>query len=194
MADPITFLGALLRSPKGVGAIAPSGRGLAAMMVKMAGIEPGQVIVELGAGTGPMTRAIVDAHPDNPLLVIEPDPELAAACRERVPEAEVIEAYAQDVRTLLRDRGHEGAQRIVSSLPFAIWPDELQRDVLDAVIDVLEPGGCMVTFTYVHGPWLPAGRRVRALLDDRFASVTCSPTVWANLPPAFVYTCERGDT
>jgi phosphatidylethanolamine/phosphatidyl-N-methylethanolamine N-methyltransferase len=191
MADVTTFLGAFFRSPAAVGAVAPSSSALAAMMVRSAGIQPGQVIVELGAGTGPMTRALVDAHPNNPLLVLEPDPVLAARCRERVPGADVVEAYAQDLPALMASRGYKQADRVVSSLPFAGWPAELQQAVLDAVLGVMAPDGRMVTFTYVQGPWLPAGRRVRKLLEERFARVSCSPTVWGNVPPAFVYCCER---
>jgi phosphatidylethanolamine/phosphatidyl-N-methylethanolamine N-methyltransferase len=191
MADVATFWRALMRSPTGVGAVAPSSGALAAQMVRSAGIGPDHVVVELGAGTGPMTRALVDAHPHNKLLVLEPDPGLAAACRERVPEADVVEAFAQDLPALMASRGYARADRVVSSLPFAAWSDELQRAVLDAVLQVMAPDGRMVTFTYVHGPWLPAGRRVKQLLDERFARVSSSPVVWGNVPPAFVYCCDR---
>lgn len=191
MADPVLFLKAFLRDPSGIGAVAPSSPALARAMVEAAAIGPDDVVVELGAGTGPMTEAIVAARPVGPLLVLEPDGALAARCRARVPQAEVVEAFAQDLPALLDARGHDGCDRIVSSLPFASFPAALQDAVFDAIGAVLRPGGRMVTFTYAHSPWLPAGRRARRVLDARFASVTTTPVVWGNVPPAFVYVCAR---
>lgn len=191
LGDLRTFLEAVARAPAGVGAIAPSSPALAEMMVRLAHVEPGDRIVELGAGTGPMTRALRAAHPDNPLLVLEPDAGLATKCRENAPGADVVESYAQDMRRLITERGWPHVDRIVSSLPFAGWSATLQRDVFDAILDVLKPGGRMVTFTYAHSPYLPAGRRARGVLETRFDRVTTSPMVWGNVPPAFVYVCDR---
>jgi phospholipid N-methyltransferase len=160
------------------------------MMVQCAEVGTGDVLVEVGAGTGPMTRALVDAHPDNPLLVLEPDPKLAEICRQRVPEATVHEVYAQRLPSLLEQGGHAGADRVVSSLPLAGWPAELQAEVLDTLRDAMSPDGIMVTFSYVLSPCLPAGRRARALLEARFARVEMSSVVWLNFPPAFVYICR----
>ena len=107
------------------------------------------------------------------------------------PGAEVVEAYAQDLPALLAARGHARCDRVVSSLPFAGWPAEVQDAVFEGILGALAPDGRMVTFTYVHSPWLPAGRRARARLEEAFREVTTSPVVWRNLPPAFVYRCER---
>lgn len=190
MADPIVFLRAFLRDPSGIGAVAPSSRYLAHAMVRAAGIAPHHTLVELGAGTGPMTEALQDRHPDCALLVLEPDPVLAARCRARVPQADVVEAYAQDLPSLLAARDWSAVDRVVSSLPFASFPEALQDAVFEAVLEVLAPDGRFVTFTYAHSPWLPAGRRARRMLEDRFGKVSTTPIVWRNLPPAFVYVCD----
>lgn len=191
MSELRTFLGALARKPAGVGAIAPSSRALASTMVALAHIQDGDHVVELGAGTGPMTRALRDAHPHHDVLVLEPDPGLAAKCRENVPGVEVAEAYAQELPKLIADRGWPHVDRVVSSLPFAAWPAPLQKEVFDAILTVLKPGGRLVTFTYAHSPYLPAGRRARALLERTFDRVHLSPVIWGNVPPAFVYVCDR---
>ncbi len=186
------FLRAFLRDPVTIGAIAPSGPELAARMVESAAIEPGHGVVELGAGTGPMTEALLARHPENPLLVLEPEPDLAAVLRARFPGLRVEERFAQDLPQLVESWGHR-VDRVVSSLPWAIWSPKLQREILAAVLDVLEPEGRMVTFTYWHAQPLPAARRFRALLEEHFPRVTRSPVAWRNLPPAFVFVCDRSE-
>lgn len=184
------FIGAMLRDPVAVGAIWPSGPALARAMVRASDPDPAHVVVELGAGTGPITQAILARHA-GPFLALEPDAKLAARCRRRCPQAEVVEAFAADLPALLAERGHLVAHRILSGLPFAIWPADRQDEALDAVCAALDPHGSFVTFTYAHSPWLPAGRRLRATLERRFQAVHVAPIVWANLPPATFYCAER---
>lgn len=188
--DALSFLGAFLRGPSAVGAIWPSSPALARCIVEAAEIAPHDVVVELGAGTGPFTGEVARRLSGERLLALEPDPTLAARCRARHPDVDVVEAYAQALPSLLAARGHAHADRIVSGLPFAGWPEPLQAAVFDAIVASLRPGGRFVTFTYVQSPWLPAGLRARATLEARFARVGRTPVVWANVPPAFVYVCD----
>lgn len=186
-----TFFAAAVRRPGVVGAVAPSSRALAGAMVRLADLQPGHLVVELGSGTGPMTRALVAVDRAFPRFAVEALPALAAATRRAAPAVEVVEGRAQDLPQLLAERSLGPADRIVSSLPFAAWPADLQEEVLAAITAALAPRGRMVTFTYAVSPLLPAGRRVRHLLEHSFARVAASPIVWANLPPAFVYVCDR---
>ena len=185
-----TFLAAALRHPAVVGAIGPSSRYLAADIVRRLDARPGQLVVELGSGTGPMTRALAAADPAFPRFAVEALPEMAAATRRAVPGVEVVEGSAADLPRFLAERGLGRIDRIVSGLPFAAWPDALQREVLDGIGAALGPDGRMVTFSYATSPLLPAGRRFRRLLERSFKRVTRGATVWANLPPAFVYVCD----
>ncbi|MCA9568853.1 MAG: methyltransferase domain-containing protein [Myxococcales bacterium] len=191
MSELLTFLGAVLRSPGGVGAVAPSSRALGRCMVEAAAPAAGHTVVELGAGTGPVTEVLADVVDPARLLVLEPDAELAARCRARVPGVDVQERFAQELPALVAERGWSGVDRVVSSLPFAAWSPSLQTEVFDAIEAVLAPDGRLVTFTYAHSPWLAAGRRARATLEARFAQVRTTPVVWGNVPPAFVYVCDR---
>jgi phosphatidylethanolamine/phosphatidyl-N-methylethanolamine N-methyltransferase len=47
------------------------------------------------------------------------------------------------------------------------------------------------TFAYRHGMALAAARRFRRTLHATFGEVVLTPTVWRNMPPAFVYVCRR---
>jgi phosphatidylethanolamine/phosphatidyl-N-methylethanolamine N-methyltransferase len=186
-----TFLREFARDPVQLGAVAPSGPALARRMAEAADLKPGQVVVELGAGTGPMTAEILARRPDGPFVALEPNARLAALLRQRFPQARVDERYAQELRKILTEMGHERADRVVSSLPWAIWPEPLQNEVFDAILDVLAPDGRMVTFGYLHAQLLPAAKRLRDQLARRFESVTTTPVAWLNLPPALVFVCDR---
>ena len=191
-----TFFREFARDPVLLGAVAPSGRALAERMVDAAGIGPGHAVVELGAGTGPMTAALLARHPElgqpgAPFVTLEPNPALAAVLRARFPGVRVEERYAQQLRAILDDMKVAAVDRVVSSLPWAIWPEALQDEVFRAILDVMAPEGRMVTFGYLHALPLPAARRLRRALEARFEGVHTTPAAWANLPPALVYVCDR---
>jgi phospholipid N-methyltransferase len=80
---------------------------------------------------------------------------------------------------------------ILSGLPWAAFPEQLQDRLLEEACKNLAPQGFFVTFAYLQGLLLPAGRRFARKIRGRFTHVEKSPVVWRNLPPAFVYRCQR---
>jgi phosphatidylethanolamine/phosphatidyl-N-methylethanolamine N-methyltransferase len=185
----VTFLREFLRDPKHLGAVAPSGRALARRMVDAAALDDGQVIVELGAGTGPMTAEILSRGVRARFVALEPNTSLAEVLRTRFPGLDLSERPAQEVGAILAERGWPAADRVVSSLPWAIWPEALQREVLDAVVAAMKPGARLVTFGYLQSQLLPGARTLRALLAERFETVQVTSVAWLNLPPALVLCC-----
>lgn len=184
------FLREFARDPRSLGAVAPSGPALAKLEIEAAEIGEGEPVVEIGAGTGPMTAEIVRQHPRSPLLALEPNPTLVAALRERFPAVRVEQDFAQSLPTRCAEWGHPKVRRVVSGLPWAIWPDTLQAEILDAVESILTPDGRMVSFQYVHSQFLPAAIRFKSVLESRFARVSQTGVAWANVPPAFVLICD----
>ena len=159
-------------------------------MVEYAQPEEGHCIVEIGAGQGPMTAALIE-HGHSPTLVFELQASLAKALIGRFPDLTVVQDSAAKLPTILETHGLGKADRVVSSLPWAIWSDPLQESILNGVSQGMTPHGRMVTFTYVHGRWLPGAKRFFRKLESRFSHVTVSPIVWKNIPPAVVYICDR---
>ena len=79
----------------------------------------------------------------------------------------------------------------MSGLPWALFDDVTQASILDQVAAVIGPDGVFATFAYRHGMALAAARRFRSTLQATFAEVRITPTVWRNMPPAFVYVCRH---
>lgn len=172
------FMGQMLRRPHEVVALAPSSRFLCAEMV--AELDPdGGPVIELGAGTGNITRAIL-ARGIRPEMLhsIEMNPEFCDRLRLRFPGVHVHAMSAGDVGGLPVGN----AQAVVSGLPLLSMPLDLQRSILTGTFRKLRPGGQYVQFTY--GPKPPVARAVR---DELGLEWDVSGKIWWNLPPARVY-------
>ena len=92
-----------LRNPVQVGALCPSSRGLCRMMVSHVGMESAGVIVELGPGTGVITREIVRKMPENArLIAIELDEALCGLLRQQFPEITVCNDSAAGIGDILK--------------------------------------------------------------------------------------------
>jgi phospholipid N-methyltransferase len=183
----MAFLRDVARRPLQMGAILPSGPALAREMVDAAGVRPGDSVLELGAGSGAFTREIVRRHPQNPLVLVELSPALAAGLRRDHPQAHVVEGAAEDLPAHLAALAIGPFQRVVSGLPWALWPRARQERVLDALLPSLGDDATFVTFHYVHSRAMGRVADTRALLSARFTEVTYSEPVWANAPPALVH-------
>lgn len=202
------FIGQFLKAPTQVGAIAPSGSHLADEMVSGIHLDKADVVVEYGPGTGSFTGHILAAtRPEAKVFAIELNPAMARASRERYPRLALCEGSVTEVARFCTEQGvglprldghaaraftpGAGVDAIVSGLPWAIFPEALQRQILSATVRVLKPGGVLATFAYTLGLHTPAGKRFHAMLPEYFARVERSRVVWRNFPPALVVRCWR---
>jgi phosphatidylethanolamine/phosphatidyl-N-methylethanolamine N-methyltransferase len=189
------FLAAALRNPGQFGAVAPSSPSLAAVIASVVPTAGAPIVVELGPGTGAMTTAIeARLASDARHVAIELDPRMVGFLRQAHPGLEVVEGDAVKLHALLAERGIEQADAVVSGLPWALFDEATQVSILAQVASVIGPDGVFATFAYRHGMALAAARRFRRTLHATFGEVVLTPTVWRNMPPAFVYVCRRPRT
>jgi len=192
MRDNLRFLTTFMRHPVTTGAIAPSSRALAEHMADDMGIEHADTVVELGPGTGAFTRVIeTRLRPEALYLALELDRGFAGTLARRFHRVEIINDSAVNLVEHLESRGRGHADAVICGLPWAVFPPELQEAILSAVVRGLRPGGRFATFAYVHAAWFPMARQFHRRLASRFGKVTRTPVVWRNVPPAFIYRCER---
>jgi phosphatidylethanolamine/phosphatidyl-N-methylethanolamine N-methyltransferase len=189
-AGTALFLKRWLRRPLAMGAVVPSGRLLAEAMARatlsaMAGRE-GHV-VELGAGTGHVTKALLAAGiPADRLALVERDPELAAFLRRHFPGLRIVEGDAARLSRLLAANDVGRVAAVVSSLPLLSLPAEVVNGIVHGVFDTLPRGAALVQFTY--GPSPPVPRALRERLQLQASS---GPRIWRNVPPAVIWTFTR---
>ncbi len=182
-ADLLSFLRRWLAAPRTVGAIAPSSRALARAMCAAAGPLDGPVL-ELGAGTGVFTRALVEAGVDPAALVlVERLPAFAALLRARWPQARVIEG---DAGALTADALPAPPAVVLSGLPLRAMPAAQVERIVAAVLACSAPALRLVQFTY--GLRCPVAAPLRRRLGLRARRVAF---VAGNLPPAWVWVLQR---
>jgi phospholipid N-methyltransferase len=190
--DWIKFFNGFINHPSAVGAIAPSSRYLAAEMLDRIDWKTCTAIAEIGPGTGPFTQAILDrCNHSTRFFAVEINPEFVTHLKQRFPMADIVQADASELKALCDHRQISQLDALVSGLPWAVFPEDLQRRILGAILDSLAPEGKFSTFAYLHGLPLAAGRRFRSLLRENFRSVETSSILWWNLPPAIVYHCQK---
>ena len=186
------FLVQFIREPKSVGAIAPSSRRLARHMVECVDWTDVNTVLEYGPGTGIFTEFIVDTMPtDADFVSIELNERFADMVRHRFPGINVCNDSVENVRKICDEYDMETVDAIVSGLPWAIFSDDLQDSILDAMMTVLEPGSQFVTFGYLQGLVLPAAQRFKKKLKNYFSEVKLTRPVWRNFPPAVIYQCRK---
>jgi len=189
---PFHFLREVLRSSGSVGAIWPSSPFLAKKIVGLSGVDQAHTILELGPGDGIFTRYILKAKSsDARFLALEKNPAFAKDLQHRFPSTKIVEGCATELTTLLKNHGMHSVETIVSGLPWAIFPKDLQDTILEQVYTVLSPGGTFATFAYFGPHWLGGGRVFRRSLKNRFPSLATSPVEVLNFPPAFVYVGKK---
>ena len=121
MKSVFAFWRELLKDPRSIGSISPSGAALGSAMVKVLLADRPGCVVELGAGTGAITRALVGIrHQIDNLIVIEKSPQLAAMLAARYPCLHIVQGCASLVGTL--DFPVSRPLTIVSSLPLRSLP------------------------------------------------------------------------
>lgn len=188
----LEFLKQFIVAPGDVGAVTPSSRVLAEVMVAKAQVSRATFVVELGPGTGAITKVICSHLPEAARFVaLEINEEFIKILRERHPGIHVIRDSAVNLQKRLLEQGADSCDAIVSGLPFASFDEKLQDDILAEVLRVLEPRGRFITFAYLQGAVLPKGRAIRRKLAERFSHVEMSSIIWRNFPPAQVFSAIK---
>ncbi len=177
------MLRAFWRHGRRVASFAPSSRVMARAMLRGIDFDSARCVVELGAGTGPITAELAPRlRPGTTFVAVELDPVLCARLKARFPHLDVVQADAAHLGDLLAERGVRQVDHVLSGLPLPSFPADQRDAVLATAARVLSPAGSFRQLTVMPLVYLPLYRRY---FDDvRFRFVA------ANLPPGGVYVCR----
>ena len=148
-------------------------------------LYPGARVVELGAGTGTLTQAILERGVRaTDLHLVEQNDAFARILRTRFPGATIVHEDAETLNETLSDLAGK-IDFVISGLPILWFNKDKKTRILDATFTLLKRGGALHQFTYVGRP--PVGNRLMTSL--RLQAKLLGFAV--NFPPAFVYRFTR---
>ena len=165
------------------GTIMPSSRYLVNRLLSGIDFTRARDIVELGVGTGCVTREILRRmRPDARLISLEINPEFVDLARRRFLDARLTlrSACASALPLILAEEGIDRVDAVVSSLPLRIMDQTVVDRILDVSRESLRADGRFHQYQYSLSHY--------DQLAKRYAAVGVRFTV-RNTPPAFVYEC-----
>ncbi|MGD1018890.1 MAG: methyltransferase domain-containing protein [Verrucomicrobiia bacterium] len=178
----MTFGSELLNNPRPIGSAVPSSPFLARRMASYLPRAPRGYVIELGAGTGAITAALVKRGiPAEQIVSIERSETMVRLLKRRFPSLKIALGDACELRALLRTflgKDDIGVSHVVSSLPLRSLPENVVASIIREVHAILPKEGKLIQYTYnlskTSHPCLSGFKRIRTAV------------VWANVPPARV--------
>lgn len=188
VAENKLFFKQWLKSPLNKGSFAPISMKLATKAAQQLQINENTTIVEIGAGTGRLTRAILaqGANIDK-LAMIEIDPLMCTFLKQSLKnlyhpttELKVIEGDASNLAEIIPKAWAGKVDYVFSAIPLLNLDEWIREKIIQAALDILNP----VTGSILHisySPISPIRFMSGEILQKRVVSL------WGNVPPGFVW-------
>src|SRR3974390_3280313 len=140
--EELLFFRRWIANPLKVGALLPSSRALARLVARNVELGPDDAVIEIGAGTGSITKALVSAGiPRERLFVIEIDADMCTYLRKQFPQVQIIHGDAGRLLDIVPSRWHGKVSTVVSGIPMITLPFEAQQRLIRSWFGITKPGG-----------------------------------------------------
>lgn len=177
----IAFIKEILKSPRRMGTICPSSYALARNMADKIDKDSDGLIIELGAGTGCITEALIQRGIDpSRLIIIDYSKIFVDILRDKYPALKIIQGDACELSSFIGNI--KNVKYVISSLPFASFKKEEQSRIISE-IDKIMPDGKIIQYTYVF-------MKEHTIKKFGYKCISSSIT-WKNMPPAKVMEFSR---
>jgi phosphatidylethanolamine/phosphatidyl-N-methylethanolamine N-methyltransferase len=183
--DELKFFKGWIDKPKAVGSIVPTSSITARKMASVVNPMSGLPVLEVGPGTGVITRAIL-AHgvkPEN-LYAVEYSPDFVRHLRQLYPGVNVIEGDAFNLDATLGDKSGLTFDSVISGVPLLNFPVEQRVAYVETLLDRIPTGRPVVQLTYGPLSPIPPGRGDYTVEHFHF--------VIRNIPPTQLWIYRRG--
>ncbi len=182
--NELKFIKTWVSSPKTTGSIVPTGVQLARSMASVIRTDSGLPVLELGPGTGPITRTILERGvAPKDLYALEYSEEFLKTLHNAFPGVNIIQGDAFDLDRALAGVKVDEYDCVISSLPLLNFPQSARIRLIESLLDRIAPGRPVVQFSY--GPMSPV------LANRGSYVVEHHDWVMRNVPPARVWLYRR---
>jgi phospholipid N-methyltransferase len=181
----LQFLRGFLKHPVMVGSIIPSSRTVIEKMLAPVDWGNTRLFVEYGPGVGTFTRPILEKlRPDATLLTIDTNAEFNEFLEQSIDDKRLVAVTgsAADVEKILKQRGFDMADYVLSGIPFSTLPPGLGDAIGKATAKVIRPGGAFLVYQF--------SPKVKDFIEPWFDRVDRG-FEWLNVPPASLFWAWR---
>ncbi len=184
LTDRTLFFKKFLAKGRQISSAVPSSKALVAGLLRHVDFSRPGTIVELGAGTGPVTEQIVERlQPFHRFVAVENDADFCNILRRRFPETTLLQMDASRISDSLAGMSIHKVDFVVSGLPTPSLPPRAMIRLWQWLRRSLAPNGLFLQITV-------APLVFRGFYDRLFSSVQYE-MIWRNVPPGGVYKCSR---
>lgn len=184
--ENILFFKKWLKHPFQMGTLAPITERLAKLAASTI-TNPSGLIVEIGAGTGRLTRALLaqGVKPEN-LVLVELDSDFCSFLKDTLPSLpdckssvpQVIHGDAAKLGQIIPSSFIGKIATVVSAIPFMYLPEDIREKIIKSCFDIMSPEGEIIHVTY--NPKSPLAF-MNTVSQERVGNL------WLNIPPGFVW-------
>ncbi len=179
----IRFFKGMLNGPRHVGALLPTSSVMAKRMASVIDPKSGLPVLELGPGTGAITKAILERITPDRLVSVEYSQEFHAHLQEAFPGVQFINGDAFDLKATLGHLHQQKFDCVISAIPLLNFPMSERVALLESLLDLLPPGRPVVQFSY--GALSPIEPRPHSYQVRHYDFVL------RNVPPAQIWIYRR---
>lgn len=185
--EELRFFRGWVDQPRNVGSIIPTSSVTARRMASVIDPGSGLPVLELGAGTGVITKAILEhgVAPEN-LYAIEYSHDFIAHLNEQFPGVNVIQGDAFNLDDTLGSKNDLVFDAVVSGVPLLNFPVDQRVAYVEDLLDRIPQGRPIVQLTYGPKSPVPPGRGNYVVEHLDF--------VIRNIPPTRLWTYRRPES
>lgn len=182
--DEIAFLKGMISSPDTVGSIVPTSRTTARCMARQIDLTSQLPVLELGPGTGVITRAILNegVQPEN-LYCVEYSDTFTRRLVTAFPNVNILNGDAFHLDNVLGDKKNQIFNTIITSMPLLNFPMMNRISLIEDLLDRLPDGRPIILFSY--------GATAPVPTDGQIFEAKSINWVFRNVPPARVWAYTR---
>lgn len=173
----LSFINEARKNPRSVGSITPSSKYLAEAISEKIPQKHNIQVIELGAGTGVISRAILDSGKvkHHNLSLVEYSPQLAKILQSHFRDSNILNIDASNLTNHIEP---SSVDVVVCSLPLKIMDKIVVGDILNQAHKVLANHGTLIRFSYDLFSDLP-------IVTKKFTEREKSK-IFLNVPPAII--------